>query len=104
MDIQQRRNNLAQFIIGSFDPYDFDRAKRYPNNRIGQPFATYNDFRNYQIHAANNIDINTLNFAEQLMLLIEGVGMAHVDKEDMILFPISGFMFINGRFITFNER
>jgi hypothetical protein len=94
MDIQERRTNLARFIVGTFGPDDLDRAKRDSGNQIGRMFRTYNDFRNHQIYVANNIDINTFNFAEQLMLLIE----------NMVMAALSGFMFINGRFVTFNER
>lgn len=71
MSIQQRRQNLLLFIIESFSPNDLIRAKMDPDNQIDRLFKTYDDFRNHQINPFNVIDMNTFNFIEQLMLVIE---------------------------------
>ncbi len=97
-----RRDRLLNFILSSLQQEEFSRsvylggAHRQNFNR---QFGSYSGFVEYQRNMVNSIDENTLVFAEQFMEIITAQRLDAEDKSNMIMLPVSGFIFFNGKFV-----
>ena len=103
MDIyRSRRDTLFNFIISVFSAEEFARSKQLGGMhriKFNSQFGSYQDFVQSQRNITNSLDESTLVFAEQLMQIIKSNSMEVEDKENMIMFPLSGFIFHNGKFV-----
>jgi hypothetical protein len=97
-----RRDRLLNFILSSLPQDEFARSGYLGGvhrQNFNRQFGSYQGFLEYQRTIVNSLDENTLAFAEQFMEIINAQKLDVEDKSNMIMLPISGFIFYNGKFV-----
>lgn len=90
MNLEQRKEQLLQYVLSSMTEDDFERNRR--PNKMG--FRTYQEFVDHQRDVISQFDEGSVGIMKFLRdSLIPMTKM--VDRETMSRSPISGFCFSN---------
>lgn len=99
----QRKQAIVDFIIKHFTVYDFERSNSLNNGDDGIYFGNYDELIEYQRKALEPMSEGQIASLEMLILMIPT--MNNMDKESMVVFETSGFVFNkNAKIVIFNER
>ena len=102
MELSLRKQNLIRFIYERFDKYEFDRSKAYVGD-VTKYFPTYEAFMNFQTQTIDQFSEKDIDAIEYLINLLPMLQL--MDKESMIPWPASGFVFAPDlTIVLFHER
>lgn len=102
--LEQDRDTIRKFVFSKMDgTYDLQRFR--DQERKDLIFADENHFRRWNTKCIEEVSVEVLASLKTLIPLIEKESMGVMDKEDCVVFPMSGFCWdLTGKLVFFNER